>query len=101
MLVYTPIHGVCNLVKVNYNTKEVEFTFLHTQIRTKNNYKILRCSELKDTNGSMIYENNIVSFNDINKIATVKFINGAFYADNELLGSVYKHIKIVGWNFDS
>ena len=81
---YTPTQGVKSVVKYNFKTK---------------NFTILRCSELKDMWGNMIFENNIVQY-DEKLIGEVKFTKGKFVVEfNKLavdLCDINDKILIIG-----
>lgn len=77
---YTPTQGVRSVVKYNFKTKEIELEVRpYGKIKTKN-FTILRCSELKDMWGNMIFENNIVQY-DEKLIGEVKFTKGKFVVE--------------------
>lgn len=77
---YTPTQGVKSVVKYNFKTKEIELEVRpYGNIKTKN-FTILRCSELKDMWGNMIFENNIVQY-DKKLIGEVKFTKGKFVVE--------------------
>nr|DAJ48983.1 MAG TPA: YopX protein [Caudoviricetes sp.] len=77
---YTPTQGVKSVVKYNFKTKEIELDVRpYGNIKTKN-FTILRCSELKDKWGNMIFENNIVKY-DEQLIGEVKFTKGKFVVE--------------------
>ena len=96
---YTPTQGVKSVVKYNFKTKEIELEVRpYRNIKTKN-FTILRCSELKDMWGNMIFENNIVQY-DEKLIGEVKFTKGKFVVEfNKLavdLCDINDKILIIG-----
>ena len=96
---YTPTQGVKSEVKYNFKTKEIELEARpYGNIKTKN-FTILRCSELKDMWGNMIFENNIVQY-DEKLIGEVKFTKGKFVVEfNKLavdLCDINDKILIIG-----
>lgn len=77
---YTPTQGIKSVVKYNFKTKEIELEVRpYGNVKTKN-FTILRCSELKDMWGNMIFENNIVKY-DEQLIGEVKFTKGKFVVE--------------------
>lgn len=96
---YTPTQGIKSVVKYNFKTKEIELEVRpYGNIKTKN-FTILRCSELKDMWGNMIFENNIVQY-DEKLIGEVKFTKGKFVVEfNKLavdLCGINDKILIIG-----
>ena len=77
---YTPTQGVKSVTRYNFRTQEVELEVApYMPVKTKN-FKLLRCSELKDMWGNMIFENNIVEY-DKQLVGEVKFTRGKFVVE--------------------
>ena len=96
---YTPTQGVKSVAKYNFKTKEIELEVRpYGNIKTKN-FTILRCSELKDIWGNLIYEDYIVKYKD-DLIGVVKFIKGKFVVEFKQitvdLCNIYDRLLIIG-----
>ena len=77
---YTPTQGVKSVVKYNFKTKEIELEVRPYGNKTTPHVKQWRCSERKDMWGNMIFENNIVKY-DEQLIGEVKFTKGKFVVE--------------------
>lgn len=96
---YTPTQGVKSVTRYNFRTQEVKLEVApYMPVKTKN-FKLLRCSELKDIWGNLIYEDYIVKYKD-DLIGVVKFTKGKFVVEFKQitvdLCNIYDRLLIIG-----